>query len=92
MYIPVVLLYAGANEIMLFIIVKNMGLQRMKKLEGINVLDITYYLPGPLLRCALRKKGRRSKWKRLRGDSAKTMDGGIVQQANNKGKKSLRMI
>jgi alpha-methylacyl-CoA racemase len=64
----------------------------MKMLEGINVLDVTYYLPGPYAAMRLAEMGAHViKVEPPGGDPAKTMSGGVVHQANNKGKEFVTM-
>lgn len=59
----------------------------MKMLSGINVLDVTYYLPGPYAAMRLAYMGAHViKVEPPGGDPAKIMSGGIVHEANNKGK------
>lgn len=51
------------------------------------MLDVTYYLPGPYAAMRLAEMGAHViKVEPPGGDPAKTMSGGIVHQANNKGK------
>jgi len=59
----------------------------MKMLSGINVLDVTYYLPGPYAAMRLAYMGAHViKVEPPGGDPAKIMSGGIVHHANNEGK------
>ena len=64
----------------------------MSMLKGINVLDVTYYLPGPYAAMRLAHMGAHViKVEPPGGDPAKNMSGGIVHQANNKGKEFVTL-
>ncbi|HEX5564154.1 MAG TPA: CaiB/BaiF CoA-transferase family protein, partial [Sporosarcina sp.] len=59
----------------------------MKMLEGIKILDVTYYLPGPYASMRLAEMGADViKVEPPEGDPARTLSGGVVHRANNKGK------
>ncbi|MTD31266.1 CoA transferase [Planomicrobium sp. YIM 101495] len=56
-------------------------------LNGIRVLDITYYLPGPYAGMRLADMGAEIiKVEPPQGDPARYMSGGVVHEANNRGK------
>lgn len=56
-------------------------------LKGIRVLDVTYYVPGPYAGTRLAGLGAEViKIEPPSGDPARSMGGGLVHKANNKGK------
>ena len=64
----------------------------MKPLDNIQVLDITYYLPGPFSTMRLAEMGAEVvKIEPPTGDPALTLSGGAVHRANNKGKTILHL-
>lgn len=59
-----------------------------RALEGVRVLDVTYYLPGPYAAMRLANLGADViKVEPPEGDPARYMSGGLVHTANNRGKK-----
>ncbi|WP_335870890.1 CaiB/BaiF CoA transferase family protein [Bacillus sp. 2205SS5-2] len=61
-------------------------------LEGIRVLDFTNYLPGPYATLRLADLGAEIiKIEPPNGDPAQHLAGGLVYQANNRNKQSIRM-
>ncbi|WKA59028.1 CoA transferase [Planococcus shenhongbingii] len=64
----------------------------VKALEGIRVLDVTYYLPGPYAAMRLAEMGAEViKIEPPMGDPARYMGGGYVHKANNKGKTIIQL-
>ncbi|MET3576600.1 CaiB/BaiF CoA-transferase family protein [Bhargavaea ullalensis] len=63
-----------------------------KFLEGIRILDLTYYLPGPHAAWRLAEMGAAvTKVEPPGGEPGKTLGGGIVHQANNGGKNIIEL-
>jgi alpha-methylacyl-CoA racemase len=63
-----------------------------KALNGIRVLDVTYYLPGPYAGMRLAEMGAEViKIEPPAGDPARYMGGGYVHAANNKGKTIIQL-
>lgn len=61
-------------------------------LKGIRVLDVTYYVPGPYAGMRLAELGAEViKIEPPTGDPARSMGGGLVHGANNKGKKIVNI-
>lgn len=61
-------------------------------LQGIRILDVTYYLPGPYAGLRLANLGAEViKVEPPEGDPARSLSGGHVHRANNKGKRIVHI-
>ena len=61
-------------------------------LQGIRILDVTYYLPGPYAGMRLANLGAEViKVEPPEGDPARSLSGGHVHRANNQGKRIVRI-